>query len=93
MGHQPIWCCLGLVAGGSCCPGRPSGGCCVKASGCRRPKLSCSPPYCHPMAERCPEAQIAALAAELRQLDSALSLLGAESPTELERLSRDYYEY
>ena len=45
------------------------------------------------MAERCPEAQIAALAAELRQLDSALSLLGAESPTELERLSRDYYEY
>ena len=45
------------------------------------------------MAERCPEAQIAALAAELGQLDSDLPLLGAESPLELERLSRDYYDY
>jgi FAD/FMN-containing dehydrogenase len=45
------------------------------------------------MAERCPEAQIAALAAELSQLDSDLPLLGAESPLELERLSRDYYDY
>ncbi|MEY4746548.1 MAG: hypothetical protein RLZZ442_1140, partial [Cyanobacteriota bacterium] len=45
------------------------------------------------MAERCPEDQITALAAELRRLDSALPLLGAESPLELERLSRDYYDY
>ena len=45
------------------------------------------------MAERCPEAQITALAAELGRLDSALLLLGAESPMELERLSRDYYDY
>ena len=45
------------------------------------------------MAERCPEAQITALAAELGRLDSALPLLGAESPLELERLSRDYYDY
>jgi hypothetical protein len=45
------------------------------------------------MADCCPEAQITALAAELRRLDSALLLLGAESPMELERLSRDYYDY
>ena len=34
-----------------------------------------------------------ALAADLRQLDPALPLLGAESPVELERFSRDYYDY
>ena len=45
------------------------------------------------MAASCPEAQITALAEELSQLDSALPQLGAESPLELERFSRDYYDY
>jgi len=50
-------------------------------------------PVADPASERCPEARIAALAAELRSLDPALPLLGAESPAELERFSRDYYDY
>ena len=50
-------------------------------------------PVADPAPDRCPEARIAALAAELRRSDPALPLLGAESPAELERLSRDYYDY
>ena len=42
---------------------------------------------------RCPEARIAALAAELQRLDPALALLGPEAPAELERFSRDYFDY
>ena len=50
-------------------------------------------PVADPAPDRCPEARIAALAAELQRQDPALPLLGAESPAELERLSRDYYDY
>lgn len=42
---------------------------------------------------RCPEARIAALAAELQRLDPALAQVGPEAPAELERLSRDYFDY
>ena len=42
---------------------------------------------------RCPEARITALAAELQRLDPALALLGPEAPAELERFSRDYFDY
>jgi FAD/FMN-containing dehydrogenase len=50
-------------------------------------------PVAEPATERCPESSIAALAAELRREDPALPLVGAEAPAELERLSRDYYDY
>ena len=38
-------------------------------------------------------SRIAALAAELQRLDPALALVGPEAPAELERLSRDYFDY
>ncbi|WP_094559680.1 FAD-binding oxidoreductase [Synechococcus sp. 8F6] len=40
-----------------------------------------------------PCSRVAALAAELQRLDPALALLGPEAPAELERLSRDYFDY
>ncbi|MCP9941654.1 FAD-binding oxidoreductase [Cyanobium sp. ATX 6E8] len=40
-----------------------------------------------------PCSRVAALAAELQRLDPALALLGSEAPAELERLSRDYFDY
>ncbi|MCP9890347.1 FAD-binding oxidoreductase [Cyanobium sp. Aljojuca 7D2] len=43
--------------------------------------------------ELIPCSRIAALAAELQRLDPALALLGPEAPAELERLSRDYFDY
>jgi FAD/FMN-containing dehydrogenase len=43
--------------------------------------------------ELSPCSRIAALAAELQRLDPALALLGPEAPAELERLSRDYFDY
>ena len=43
--------------------------------------------------ELIPCSRIAALAAELQRLDPALALLGQEAPAELERLSRDYFDY
>ena len=46
-----------------------------------------------PRLESCPAALIAALASELARLDPELPLLGAESPAELERLSRDFFDY
>jgi FAD/FMN-containing dehydrogenase len=45
------------------------------------------------MPESCPDVRIAALAAELHRRDPQLLLLGEESPAELQRFSRDYFDY
>jgi FAD/FMN-containing dehydrogenase len=64
--------------------------CCPMAESAAQPLVAPQP---RPLPPRPREEQIAALAAELKAADPALDLVGADQPAQLERLSRDFFDY
>jgi hypothetical protein len=97
-----IWCCWPPATGPTCWPAAPSGWCCAAGAGCRRRRCSNPRPCCRTSAWPEPigrhaahpsDATIDALASRAAVPTILLALVTAAEAADLERLSRDYFDY